>query len=113
MDDQKTTTETGLDHDQKWPDHLVIVRHGQSERKVAKDRARAEHKLEAWSDNLRDVDTPLTPLGMDQAVATGRFLRDRFNFDVVFTSPYLRTTLTAPRIASQIAATSSIMHEYR
>jgi broad specificity phosphatase PhoE len=113
MDDQKVTTEAGFEHDQKWPDHLVIVRHGQSERNVAKDRARTEHKLEAWNDNLRDVDTPLTALGMDQAVATGRFLRERFNFDMVFTSPYLRTIQTATQITAQMPEIPSIMYEER
>ena len=112
MDDQNATA-TGTDHDQKWPDHLVIVRHGQSERNVAKDRAREEHKLEAWSDHLRDVDTPLTALGVDQAVATGRFLREKFNFDMVFTSPYLRTIQTSKQIVTQMAVAPSIMYEER
>ena len=100
-------------YDQKWPDQLVIVRHGQSERNVAKERAKAEHKLEVWSANLRDVDTPLTALGFDQAVATGRFLRGKFNFDMVFTSPYLRTIQTAEHIVAQMAAPPAIMYEER
>jgi broad specificity phosphatase PhoE len=112
MDDARVPT-AGSDHDQKWPDHLVIVRHGQSERNVAKDRAREEHKLEVWSDHLRDVDTPLTALGVQQAVATGQFLREKFNFDMVFTSPYLRTIQTAKQIMTQMPVAPSIMYEER
>ena len=98
---------------QKWPDQLVIVRHGQSERNVAKERAIAEHKLDVWSDNLRDIDTPLTALGREQAVATGRFLRERFNFDVIFSSPYLRTIQTSELITAQMSGPPSITHEER
>jgi len=100
--------------DQKWPDHLVIVRHGQSERNVAKERAAAEqHKLDVWADNLRDIDTPLTALGREQAAATGHFLRERFNFDVIFSSPYLRTIQTTELITAQLSAPPSIAREER
>ncbi len=103
----------GAEHEQKWPDHLVIVRHGQSERNVAKDRAKEEHNLEVWSDHLRDVDTPLTALGVQQAVETGRFLRERFHFDVIFTSPYLRTIQTATQIVEQMAVEPAMIYEER
>jgi broad specificity phosphatase PhoE len=112
MDEPKVPA-LGTEHEQKWPDHLVIVRHGQSERNVAKDRAKAEHKLEVWSDHLRDVDTPLTALGVQQAIATGRFLRGKFRFDMIFTSPYLRTIQTATQIAEQMAVEPAMIYEER
>lgn len=112
MNDLKTPA-NGVDHDQKWPDHLVIVRHGQSERNVAKDRAKEHHALEVWSDHVRDVDTPLTALGMDQAAATGRFLRDKFHFDMIFSSPYLRTIQTARQIMAQMVPEPPIIYEER
>jgi broad specificity phosphatase PhoE len=103
---------TGV-HDQKWPDQLVIVRHGQSERNVAKERAKAEGKLEVWGDHLRDVDTPLTPLGIEQAATTGQFLRSRFDFDAIFVSPYLRTIQTAEQITAKLGGKPLVVHEER
>lgn len=79
--------------EQKWPDTLIIVRHGESERNVAKEKA----KLAAtgvYGTGLRDVDTPLTAHGHEQATATGKYLAQHFAFDAYFTSPYLRTRQT-------------------
>ena len=58
--------------EQKWPQVLWIVRHGQSAGNVARERA------EAASEPLidiatRDMDTPLSELGERQAIALGRW----------------------------------------
>jgi len=98
---------------QKWPDLLVILRHGQSERNVAKEQAKASGNANVWGSTVRDVDTPLTPLGVQQAIETGKFLRDRTTFDVIFSSPYMRTMQTAQHIAEQFATAPQIMLEER
>lgn len=102
-----------MEQPQKWPDLLIIVRHGQSERNVAKDQAKASGAAMVWGSNVRDVDTPLTALGIQQAVATGKFLRDRAAFDVIFSSPYMRTVQTSQHIAEQLTAGPQIVLEER
>lgn len=87
---------------QKWPDLLVIIRHGQSERNVAKEQAKASGAATVWGGTLRDVDTPLTPLGVQQAIETGKFLRDTAMFDVIFSSPYMRALQTSQHISEQL-----------
>lgn len=101
------------DSSQKWPNLLVIVRHGQSERNVAKERAKAAGSGAEWGSSLRDVDTPLTPLGVQQAIATGEFLREKANFDVLFSSPYMRTLQTSQHISQQLANTPRLVLEER
>jgi len=98
---------------QKWPDLLVIVRHGQSERNVAKEQAKASGNAIVWGTNLRDVDTPLTALGVQQAIETGKFFHDRTTFDVIFSSPYMRTMQTSQHIAEQFPTAPQIMMEER
>src|SRR5207248_10627762 len=80
--------------EQKWMDHLVIVRHGESERNVGKDEAVKAGQLE-YGGGLRDMDVALTSQGRRQAEATGAYLSRHFQFDRVFVSPYLRTLRTA------------------
>jgi len=48
--------------EQKWPQHLWIVRHGQSAGNVARDAAEAAG-LPLIDIATRDVETPLSPLG--------------------------------------------------
>ena len=98
---------------QKWPDLLVIVRHGQSERNVAKELAKASGAVALVDGNVRDVDTPLTLLGVEQAIATGKFLREKTSFDVIFSSPYMRTIQTSQHIASQLATMPRLVLEER
>jgi 2,3-bisphosphoglycerate-dependent phosphoglycerate mutase len=102
-----------LTQPQKWPDLLVILRHGQSERNVAKERAKAAGAATVWGGTLRDVDTPLTPLGVQQATETGKFLRDKASFDVIFSSPYMRTLQTSQHIAAQFNSAPRILLEER
>jgi len=98
---------------QKWPDLLAIVRHGQSERNLAKEQAKAPGAEVVWGSTVRDVDTPLTALGVRQAIATGQFLRDKSNFDAIFSSPYMRTLQTSQHISQQLAVAPRLVLEER
>lgn len=95
----------------------MLLRHGQSERNVMKDAAKASGTKPVWSDGVRDQDTPLTQLGQMQALAVGVALRKKFPavaepcpgyadrcgdnahglapIDIMYVSPYLRTRQTA------------------
>lgn len=103
----------GTEQPQKWPDLLAIVRHGQSERNVAKEQAKASGAATVWGGSVRDVDTPLTTVGVQQATQTGRFLRDMASFDVIFSSPYMRTLQTSQHIAEQLNPAPRLMVEER
>ena len=80
---------------------------------MAKEQAKASGNAMVWGSSLRDVDTPLTPLGIQQAISTGKFLRDKAVFDVIFASPYMRTMQTAQHIAEQLGRVPEIMMEER
>jgi len=80
--------------EQKWMNHLLIVRHGESQRNVGKQAAQAAGKLE-YGGGVRDTDVALTACGVRQADVTGKFLSQTFRFDRAFVSPYLRTVQTA------------------
>ncbi len=85
---------------QRWPERLWIVRHGESAGNVARDAARAAG-LARIDIALRDVDVPLSPLGERQSDALGRWfaaMPPEERPDVVLTSPYLRARHTAERI---------------
>lgn len=89
--------------EQKGVSNLVLVRHGESMRNVAKVNAEAKES-ETYSDGTRDMDVELTCRGLLQAKETGEHLSQhlRFAFDCAFTSPYRRTVQTAKLVlASQ------------
>lgn len=83
--------------DQKWPDVLWIVRHGQSAGNVA--RAEAEASDRPLIDIAeRDMDVPLSALGRQQAQALGAWFRDMppdRQPTIVLCSPYVRARQTA------------------
>jgi broad specificity phosphatase PhoE len=79
--------------EQKWMDHLVIVRHAESERNVRRAAALKSGALD-YGHEVRDMDVPLTERGEKQAEATGYYLGKMFKFDRVFVSPYLRAVQT-------------------
>ena len=87
--------------EQKWPDILWIVRHGQSAGNVAREAAEAAaHPLIdiAW----RDMDTPLSALGEEQARALGRWFAQMTPDEkptVILCSPYVRARETARIVA--------------
>jgi hypothetical protein len=82
--------------EQKWPDVLWIVRNGQSAGNVAREEAeRAAVPLIDIA--TRDMDTPLSPLGKQQAAALGRWfgaLAASKLPTVVLSSPYVRALET-------------------
>ena len=61
--------------EQKWPQTLWIVRHGQSAGNVARDAAELGGLAHRSTSPTRDVDVPLSPLGEQQADALGRLVR--------------------------------------
>ena len=86
--------------EQKWPQHLWIVRHGQSAGNVARDAAEAAG-LPLIDIATRDVETPLSPLGEQQAVALGRWFNQMPASEkpsIVLSSPYVRALATANAI---------------
>ncbi len=86
--------------DQKWPDVLWIVRHGESDANVAREAAREAglHRIEL---TMRDPDVPLSDLGRKQASAVGRWFARMPPAErpcVVLASSYVRARQTAELI---------------
>lgn len=85
---------------QRWPSKLWIVRHGESAGNVARDAAHLAG-LARIDIPHRDVDVPLSPLGIEQAEALGRWfaaMPEAERPEVVLSSPYLRAHHTAELI---------------
>jgi broad specificity phosphatase PhoE len=85
------------------PALLVLVRHGESARNVAKKSNRyfLDDESRKALQGIADWDVPLTSVGQRQAVATGQMLRARFGtFDYVYHSGYKRTADTAMGLLS-------------
>jgi probable phosphoglycerate mutase len=85
---------------QRWPEKLWIVRHGQSAGNVARDAAHVAG-LDEIDIALRDVDVPLSDLGLEQAAALGRWFAaqpEEVKPEVVLSSPYVRARQTARAI---------------
>ena len=88
------------DIQQKWPQNLWIIRHGQSAGNVARDAAEAAG-LPLIDIAARDVDVPLSELGEQQAIALGQWfaaLPESQRPTVMLTSPYARARATAQHI---------------
>jgi broad specificity phosphatase PhoE len=99
--------------DQKWLSRLVIVRHSESGRNVAKEiaKSKGEH---LYGSDVRDIDVRLTKRGHLEARSTVQHLAKKFkndNFDVIFTSPYRRTVQTANQIRAQLKAKIPLVRE--
>ena len=85
---------------QNWPERLWLVRHGQSQGNVARDAAHEAGAREIDID-MRDVDVPLSDLGLQQAEAAGRYfaaLPADERPEVILSSPYVRARQTAELI---------------
>jgi 2,3-bisphosphoglycerate-dependent phosphoglycerate mutase len=90
---------------QNWPERLYLVRHGQSQGNVARDAA-DEAGLHEIDIDVRDVDVPLSGLGVHQAEAAGRWFASMPRSEcpeVILSSPYLRAKQTAEIICKQDA----------
>src|SRR3954469_8541149 len=87
---------------QKWPQEIWLVRHGQSAGNVARDAAEAAAGLHIDIAE-RDVDVPLSPLGVGQGHALGAWfgsLPEDTRPNVVLHSPYVRAAETARIVMS-------------
>jgi broad specificity phosphatase PhoE len=83
--------------EQKWPQRLWIVRHGQSAGNVARDAAELSG-LPSIDIADRDMDVPLSALGEQQARTLGRWIGEMATAmrpNVVLCSPYVRARATA------------------
>ena len=86
-----------MSEEQKWPDAILVVRHGQSAGNVARDAAEAAGQA-VIPIAQRDADVPLSELGERQARALGRWfgaLPPDQQPTVVLVSPYVRAQQTA------------------
>ena len=90
---------------QNWPQRLWIVRHGQSQGNVAREAAHEAGAHEIGLE-MRDVDVPLSELGVEQARAAGRWFaslpRDE-RPEIILSSPYIRAKQTAEIICRERA----------
>jgi broad specificity phosphatase PhoE len=87
----------------RWPEHLWIVRHGESAGNVARNEAHASRRARI-SVAERDADVPLSDLGESQARALGRWFAAMALADrpcVVLTSPYLRARRTVDLVREE------------
>lgn len=79
----------------RWPDELLLVRHGESAGNVARDVA-LETGAQTISIAARDCDVPLSPLGEEQSQALGRwFAANATQPAVCLSSPFLRAQQTS------------------
>jgi broad specificity phosphatase PhoE len=89
-------------HEQKWPDALWIVRHGQSAGNVAREEAERQG-VPLIDIATRDMDTPLSKLGEQQAQALGHWFGTMPATEqptVVLASPYVRALETTRLLLS-------------
>lgn len=99
-----------------WPKTLWIVRHGESAGNLARDEA--ERAGTALIDiEARDVDTPLSPLGHEQAQALAHWFGDMpagTRPSIIYASPYVRAVQTATHIAAALALSADrVIHDER
>lgn len=97
---------------QNWPERLWLVRHGQSQGNVARDAADEAGAHEIGIE-MRDVDVPLSALGIEQAEAAGRWfaaLPPDERPEIILSSPYVRAKQTAKIICEQGALWGGAAH---
>src|SRR5271157_4593031 len=110
----------------KWPNELLLVRHGQTEANVRKQAAKTAGLEPSWSDAVRDMDTPLTFLGTVQAQFLGLELCRRYPvvdvygyrlkkraLEFIITSPYLRTKRTMEHIIRGLGYSPKVVVDER
>ncbi|WP_034608983.1 histidine phosphatase family protein [Cellulomonas sp. URHD0024] len=90
---------------------LILVRHGESVGNVAATEAERAGREELQLET-RDADTPLSPLGEQQAAAFGSWLMERRGDgpDVAWCSPYVRAVQTAT-IGMREAGSGLVLHQ--
>src|SRR5438874_2045957 len=90
--------------EQKWPQEIWLVRHGQSAGNVARDAAEAAAGLRVEIAE-RDVDVPLSELGRRQSQALASWfaaLPPAQQPSVVLHSPYVRAAQTAELVMERL-----------
>jgi probable phosphoglycerate mutase len=106
-------------HLEKWPEALLLARHGQSEANVRKTAAKAGGLEPSWASAVRDQDSPLTDLGGRQSLALGCMLGTRYppspseRLEVAITSPYLRAKQTVEGVVQGLGYMPEIVVEER
>ena len=103
--------------EQKWPQQIWLVRHGQSAGNVARDEAEAGKQL-LIDIASRDVDVPLSDLGQRQSAAMSdwfRALEPNAQPTVVLFSPYVRARSTAQAVLDRLdrSALSAVVADER
>jgi probable phosphoglycerate mutase len=90
--------------DEKWPETLSILRHGQSAGNVARDLAESKSS-DVIEIDFRDVDVRLSDLGHRQAHAVGEWLAQQPKEKqptIILSSPYKRALQTAEEVGKSI-----------
>lgn len=99
---------------QKWPNNLVLVRHGLSIHNEERELFN-RGVLKTYSSKikgLRNSDIPLSAKGKYQAIKTGIFLTKKYgHFDAVFASSFKRALDTAKLIIKNMPKTKLIVEE--
>jgi len=101
--------------EQKWPDVLWIVRHGQSAGNVAREAAE-EAGVPLIDIATRDMDTPLSKLGEQQATALGRWfgaLARDMQPTVALCSPYVRALETTRMLLDAAGVELTMLRDER
>src|SRR5215813_2560984 len=91
---------------------LVIVRHGESAHNIAQIEA-IQSGLHRYDAFIRQPDTPLTELGIEQAEAVGRYVASQLPFHRIFVSPFLRAVQTAEAIAKYLPYKAELRFDER
>jgi len=97
--------------EQKWPQRIWLVRHGQSAGNVARDAAEAAAEL-LIDIAERDVDVPLSELGLRQADALAAWfcaLPENERPTVLLFSPYLRARGTAEVVLERLGGRDGLV----
>jgi len=97
----------------KWPSLLIIMRHAESELNRRREQHEKNGTKEIFVAQTRDADSPLTPLGREQARRTGRYLNASEPFDTVYVSPHRRTRETADLVLETLARRPPLVVEER
>ena len=101
---QSWSTRANTVSEQKWPQALWLVRHGQSAGNVARDAAEAAAQ-NVINISTRDVDVPLSALGREQSHSLGDWfaqLDEAHRPSTVLSSPYIRARQTAHLVMQQL-----------